>query len=101
MLYITLIMLNFFDSLYTYFGIKNKYIYEANPLMNYSINRFGLEFTLYCKMVFVIFCVYMIKKIGDSKSNYYALIFCNLFYLFIVISHMYLHHLWCIGFKYN
>ncbi len=58
-LFVSLNVLNILDKILTYFVLKNPNIGELNPIVRYTIERFGVTqaMLLYILIGFVIFCV--------------------------------------------
>ncbi len=86
-------ILNVLDAVTTYLAIKYLNATELNNIVNLHINLFGIEFTMFIKVIIISFLLYVLKKqIRLHKDNKYMFIyFCTwcimaLIYVITVIS---------------
>ncbi|SLL34456.1 Uncharacterised protein [Mycobacteroides abscessus subsp. abscessus] len=91
LLFLLLSLLNFFDGIFTFLGIKLNHISEANPLMNYLWEISPFLFLL-LKVALSFFLVYL--AISFSSKNIRLWVFLLSIPLMLYSSILLLHIVW-------
>lgn len=83
------IYLNILDIILTFYALSFMALNEANPMMRYAINYFGIVIALILIKLIGIIIIYIYYKILSQKLRTASLcIFCG-FYIIIVINNMF------------
>nr|WP_263324722.1 DUF5658 family protein [Neobacillus sp. Marseille-Q6967] len=90
LLFYYLSLLNILDAFITFFGLKNSYIQEINPLMNHLYEEDPLLF-ISTKLAFSVFLYLFIllKKVPTSSLTKRLTLFASSFYTIIFFLHCY------------
>ncbi len=91
---IALNLLNLFDAYYTYIGIRDGYLVELNPLMDYLLCASPFYFFA-CKISLVGLASIFLYLRQNHKLARLVVWFTILVYSFIAVIHFF--HLWRIG----
>ncbi|WP_391122985.1 DUF5658 family protein [Psychrobacillus sp. L3] len=83
-----LLVLAIFDSFFTYFGIRNDHITEANPLMHfvYETNIPGFYLLKICLPLLLI---YLLTKLQPNRHIQILLSIAIILYTFVFLQHLF------------
>jgi len=84
-----LVVLNFFDLIFTIFMFENHWIVEANPLMNILLCFSPLSFAS-AKLALCYTGVYILHKYREMPSSLYAAYFVVAAYIGVLFRHAYI-----------
>jgi hypothetical protein len=88
MIFFCCLFFNFSDALFTAFFVDEGYATEANPLMNYLIQTFGIYIFILLKMLLATFSIIMLYALCHNKFAKAGLYFTFVLYFLINVYHI-------------